>query len=297
MVLNDGSLYASAIKLGTGALGSDSSVFLSTTNMGGVSGFFDGTSIKNWRMTVGSNFGVTSNGKLYAKDGEFSGKVTANNGGSIGGWNIVNSTLTRVAEGDDTGNPTWTLGENIVLTHKSGTRYDTYLNFGWYYGSEVVGEKVYPYYGLWTDSNLAFRIGKERTGLLVGGTWRCQGTWTDSNGFSDMRIKNSIGDYTQEYDMFFDNLRPRRYKYNNGTSDRYHTGFIAQEVVGAVESANLTTQDFAGVMLMDPNTKDECWYLRRDEFVSLNTWQIQKLKARTAELEAKVAELEAKLND
>jgi cytochrome oxidase assembly protein ShyY1 len=37
--------------------------------------------------------------------------------------------------------------------------------------------------------------------------------------------------------------------------------------------------------------------LRYAEFVSLNTWQIQKLKARTAELEVKVTELETKLNE
>lgn len=121
------------------------------------------------------------------------------------------------------------------------------------------------------------------------------GTWTFQDHQSDTRVKNSIGNYTDEYEVLFDNIKPRRYKYNDGTSNRYHTGFIAQEVVEAIDNAGLTTQDFAGVMLTNPNTEDECWYLRRDEFVSLNTWQIQKLKARINELEEKLSVLEAKL--
>ena len=112
---------------------------------------------------------------------------------------------------------------------------------------------------------------------------------------SDIRVKNSVSVLPIEYESFFDKMEPTRYKYNEGTSDRYHTGFIAQQLVSALEESGLTTQDFAGVMLDLPGTEYECWYLRRDEFVALNTWQIQKLKARTVELEAKVIELEDKL--
>ena len=118
------------------------------------------------------------------------------------------------------------------------------------------------------------------------------GTWTTENELSDERAKNTIETMPESYDVLFDNLQPKRYKYNHGTSGRFHTGYIAQEVVEAIETAGLTTQDFAGVMLNKPNTEEERWYLRRDEFVSLNTWQIQKLKTRTTELETKVAELE-----
>ena len=87
-------------------------------------------------------------------------------------------------------------------------------------------------------------------------------------------------------------LQAKRYKYIDGPSDRYHTGFIAQEVVTALVDSGLDTQQFAGVMLKKPGTEDECWHLRRDEFVALNTWQIQKAKARITELEERVAELE-----
>lgn len=112
------------------------------------------------------------------------------------------------------------------------------------------------------------------------------------NDLSDEREKNSIEGISSKYEAFFDKIEPVRYKYNNGTSNRYHTGFIAQSLVKSLEESGLSTLDFAGVLLTRPNEGEERWYLRRDEFVALNTWQIQKLKARVAELEAIVAKLQ-----
>lgn len=80
-VLEDGSLYAKKMQLGSGELGEDNSVFLSTTDMAGVDGFFGGADIDNWRMTVGENFGVTSDGGMYAASGE------------IGGWEITDDRI------------------------------------------------------------------------------------------------------------------------------------------------------------------------------------------------------------
>ena len=116
---------------------------------------------------------------------------------------------------------------------------------------------------------------------------------TDSS-LSDFNYKKDISTYTQEYENFYDLLKPKKYKYINNNSDRFHTGFVAQEVVEALERSNLTTQDFAGVMLMDKGLSTEHWRLRRDEFVSLNTWQIQKLKSRVALLESEIKELKQK---
>ena len=58
--------------------------------------------------------------------------------------------------------------------------------------------------------------------------------------------------------------------------------------------AGLTTQDFAAVMLVE-DEENSYWQLRRDEFVSLNTWQIQLLKPRVAAIEEKISQLEAEL--
>ena len=64
----------------------------------------------------------------------------------------------------------------------------------------------------------------------------------------------------------------------------------------ALNSANLSTQDFAAVMLEKVSENESYWSLRRDEFVSLNTWQIQKLKPRMTTAEEKIAQLELQVS-
>jgi hypothetical protein len=76
---------------------------------------------------------------------------------------------------------------------------------------------------------------------------------------SDKNVKNSISSFENKYEILFDNLKPCKYKYNYGTSNRFHTGFIAQEVVEALEKANLTTQDFAAVMKQEPDNNGCEW--------------------------------------
>jgi hypothetical protein len=96
----------------------------------------------------------------------------------------------------------------------------------------------------------------------------------------------------------FDSLRPVTFKYNKGTSNRLHTGFIAQEVAQATKEAGLTTQEFAAYCEwpMDSTTETSCG-LRYSEFIALNTDQIQKLKKRVADQEARITELEGILKE
>ena len=116
---------------------------------------------------------------------------------------------------------------------------------------------------------------------------------TAENLTSDKKVKHNIETLNDQYEILFDCLQPKRYKYNFGTSNRFHTGFVAQEVVSAIETSGLTTQDFAAVVFAtnDPVYPDGIWSLRRDEFIALNTWQIQKLKIRVAELEKEIKEI------
>lgn len=105
---------------------------------------------------------------------------------------------------------------------------------------------------------------------------------------SDQNLKNTITSISSSYSALFDSLRPVTFKFNNGTSNRLHTGFIAQEVDEAISVAGLTRQDFAGLCILNEGAEDERWGLRYGEFVALNTYEIQKLKARVAELETKL---------
>lgn len=113
----------------------------------------------------------------------------------------------------------------------------------------------------------------------LGSTWKSSSSITVS---SDRNIKNSIADMPTAYSTLFDHLRPVIFKYNKGTGGRYHTGFIAQEVADAVTAAGLTLEDFAAVCA--PFADDDVWGIRYEEIISLNTWEIQKLKAEIAAL-------------
>lgn len=117
----------------------------------------------------------------------------------------------------------------------------------------------------------------------LGGTWKSSSSITVS---SDRNIKNSIADMPTAYSTLFDNLRPVIFKYNKGTGGRFHTGFIAQEVADAVASAGLTLEDFAAVCA--PFANDDVWGIRYEEIISLNTWEIQKLKAEINALKAQL---------
>ena len=108
----------------------------------------------------------------------------------------------------------------------------------------------------------------------LGGTWKSSSSITVS---SDRNIKNSIADMPTAYSAVFDKLRPVIFKYNKGTGGRFHTGFIAQEVADAVMSSGLALEDFAAVCA--PYADDDVWGIRYEEIISLNTWEIQKLKA------------------
>lgn len=144
------------------------------------------------------------------------------------------------------------------------------------------------------SAGLTFHMAESYTNCYaeLSGTWK--GSLTAS---SDRNLKNSIETLSDNYELLFDKLLPVRYKFNDGTSGRFHTGFIAQEVEEAIVSSGLTTEDaalFVRFTTTNAKTKEETitYGLRYDEFISLNTWQIQKLKARVAELEAIVAKLQ-----
>ncbi len=130
------------------------------------------------------------------------------------------------------------------------------------------------------------------------GIGRLSGTWSydvgSSGDLSDKKKKNSITDMSDKYSILFDNLRPRCFKYNEGTSGRIHTGFIAQEVEEAVEKAGLTSQDAALVMDIadmdnDGNyTGESTKSLRYTEIIALLTKELQSVKKQLAELKQAV---------
>ena len=146
------------------------------------------------------------------------------------------------------------------------------------------------------ESGFAWGVGVGGYYRIVanGGGGHLYGTWTASNSIgvtSDANKKNSIEELPEKYTALFDNLKPVRYKYNDGTSDRYHTGFIAQDVEQALADSGIDSKDFAG-FIKDEN--GDC-FLRYEEFIALAVNEIQSLKKKNSDLENRVAELESKI--
>lgn len=136
---------------------------------------------------------------------------------------------------------------------------------------------------------------------------------TTSIGTSDEREKSdimSIGDYPVMYsrdgegnifEQLFDKLVPTTYTLNIEKTNDMHIGFIAQDIVKSMEELGLT-EDMFGLVdheyWTDEKTGEEKdrYGLAYTEFIALNTYMIQKQKAKIATLEERIAQLEELVN-
>ena len=120
-----------------------------------------------------------------------------------------------------------------------------------------------------------------QTGTTQG---QLSGTWKLNSGTlttSAREAKNSIEDIDNRYSVLFDNLKPCRFKYNDGTSDRYHTGLIVDELKDAMDIAEIDSSEFAAYCL-DENGGG----IRYGELIALLIKEVQSLKKQVAELKS-----------
>lgn len=103
---------------------------------------------------------------------------------------------------------------------------------------------------------------------------------------SDRNIKNSIEALPEKYVRMFELIEPKRYKLNNGTSGRYHAGFIAQEVEAAMQDCGITSQEFAGWAAAKRKDGSETYFLRYSEFIPILWAKVREQEARIRRLEA-----------
>lgn len=102
---------------------------------------------------------------------------------------------------------------------------------------------------------------------------------------SDRNIKNSIEALPEKYVRMFDLVEPKRYKLNSGTSGRYHTGFIAQEVEAAMQRCGITSQEFAGWAAAKRKDGSETYFLRYSEFIPILWAKVREQEERLKRLE------------
>lgn len=226
-------------------------------------------------------------GTIYATDGEFKGTIEAKNGIIKNGVKI----------GDDNDYALFSKFD-IVTEYLTETgsllSWKNNLSSGLYISDNSLRIGYGLQYTAGTEEpSIQFISLEDIKGGVFYGNWSQLNLTASYTTTSDKNKKNNISDLSSIYSEFFDNLKPVTYKYNDGTSDRLHTGFIAQDVKQALDTVNIDSKDFAGLVIINKDIpdKDPLWTLRYEEFIALNTNEIQKLKQRVKELEDKLKEI------
>lgn len=127
------------------------------------------------------------------------------------------------------------------------------------------------------------------TGVYLGhasyGMWEAVYAYTSTIQTSDANLKNSIEYLDEKYLKFILWLTPKRYKMNNGTSNRYHVGFIAQDVQEGMELFEIDSLEFAGFIKDVDADGNEILMLRYEEFIGLLALALQSHEERLRKLE------------
>lgn len=117
------------------------------------------------------------------------------------------------------------------------------------------------------------------------GMWDAVYAYTGEIQTSDHNLKHDIESLPDKYLTLLDNLRVKRFKLNSGKSDRYHVGFIAQEVKAAMDAAGVTADEFGGWCVDTDEEGNEIQMLRMGEILSILLAKIQNLEQRISALE------------
>lgn len=252
----------------------------------------DTINITSDRLVIDSTyFQLSANGTVTGKNAVFESTTVNGTFRTVSG-----NTSTVISDGTlvSTATDPYGNGDNVevrldglclgIRNYIAATGRKAWSEFG-RVGSVVSGGTIYANFGVKTEDFLSFTPGNACCGKL-------NGSWEAANAIevtSDRRAKNSINTLSTKYSALFDQLRPVIFKYNNGRSGRYHLGFIAQEVAEAAERAGLSLEELAAVCA--PIADGKYWGIRYEEFVALNTHEIQTLKTQVARLEERMATL------
>lgn len=237
-------------------------------------------------------FRVTRDGNVYANNVNLVGQISAISG-EIGGFLIDQDSIYVIDP--STLNKTSSLTSFTYLGDYGIPQYCAYIKgINWYAEQITFKDNDYDPY---EDGSRLIRIDNYSIDFIgTSGTsthydcsisynlnqnaCRLLGTWIGTIiPPSDIKLKKDINTIDDKYSILFDNLNPRIYKFNDGTSDRYHTGFIVQEVLKSMEKAGISSNDYGLCCAFgDPNDPDTNWGLKYDELIALCVKEIQNLK-------------------
>lgn len=122
---------------------------------------------------------------------------------------------------------------------------------------------------------------------LGGADHKWMDVWADNGVIqtSDANRKHDIEPLPEKYLWMMDMIEPKRYRMNDGTSGRYHVGFIAQEVEAAMEAAWVDSTEFGGWVKDVGADGNDIYMLRYDEFIGIIWAKIRQLDARVRKME------------
>lgn len=132
------------------------------------------------------------------------------------------------------------------------------------------------------------RLQLDQDAAKLGPTiWATDGTVIYS---SDRNVKHDIEYDLSRYRQFLLDLKPCRFKYDNGQSGRFHVGLIAQDMERSLVDNGLTAMDFSGWCQMPIRDEEGriagyTYGIRYDSLIPLNTMMIQELERRVTALE------------
>lgn len=113
---------------------------------------------------------------------------------------------------------------------------------------------------------------------------------------SDRNAKHDIEALPEKYVQLVLWLAPKRYKLNDGTSGRYHVGFIAQDVEEGMSLFGIDSLEFGGFVKASDENGNDIYMLRYEEFIAIILAAVQKQQKVIDDHEERLKKLEAMMN-
>ncbi len=157
-------------------------------------------------------------------------------------------------------------------------------------GESVKGNRIYfqtdsdsgnngrtPYVSVSSDG--VFYVGNSGKTLYLSGT--PINASRSITVVSDVRMKNHIADLPSKSENLFDYLDGKSFFYNGDNSTAKNYGFIAQDVLSALQKCGLSTDDFAG--FCDINGDGSQYALAYEQFIPIMWNEIKRLRKALSE--------------
>ena len=104
---------------------------------------------------------------------------------------------------------------------------------------------------------------------------------TSCNEHSDKRFKDNIEILDNRYLELIKKLQPKRYKFKNDIENKYHIGFITQEIETELSKCNLTKEDFG---TLTETGEDKMQGLAYTDFIPMLLLYIKDLERQIKEI-------------